>query len=598
MPFRKDLRRGQIEVVKAAIDRRTGNLNTQLPTGYGKTLTACCVYSSLRAMGMVDRLLYVVPSTSQLEQFLKDGAADLSDAGVGDPLNIVDLGYSRGNAIVEHRKNRAQVFAATIQALTSSGKAQIDVVNLLETSRWMIVFDEYHHYGDEAVWGKYAVKLPCVFRLAMSATPYRKGRDSAFGEPDVRVTYRSAQEEGAVKALTCHAYVYRIDAVLADGRVETFTTEEIAEQAGSNSPDAIEKMRVERAMRWSPKYVSPLVDIPVARMVRERISSGLPQQALVGAMCCSHAKLVCEQVSAMFPELRVDWVGTGENGRPPAENDKIIRAFCPPKVGGKRRPEDVNLDILVHVGMAGEGLDSVFVTEVIHLNPANINNTNNQENGRAARVMPGMDAAGQLGRINVDSSSEYAKFVGPAVMDLMDDLEAAPSGDDDDPNDPREDQQLPEEPKIRIFDMECIKVDEGEVARMAKAYVEAAGWGSSALDDPDHPIHAKAEELYRAFRQREADQFNTKAIHQQWRAAVDGARSTVTNIVIKRTMQPGVRFQASMVGDIKKRLNRAALTLYGAVNETTPIDALKQHYTWYVELQKKISTDGIPQWLQ
>ena len=177
----------------------------------------------------------------------------------------------------------------------------------------------------------------------------------------------------------------RLTCELQDGEFVTFTTDELAKAAGSSEPDAIERFKLTSKMRWSPKYVSPLVDRPIARMLATRARIGVGQ-ALVGAMCCSHAELVCEQIKTMYPELRVDWVGTGLSGRSDEQNKAVLRKFCPKKRDGQRRWDDVELDILVHVGMAGEGLDSVFVTEVIHLNPANINNQNNQENGRSARL--------------------------------------------------------------------------------------------------------------------------------------------------------------------------------------------------------------------
>ena len=52
----------------------------------------------------------------------------------------------------------------------------------------------------------------------MSATPNRPGDDSAFGKPDVSVTYRRAVLEGSVKPMQCHAYTYRIDAIENGGR--------------------------------------------------------------------------------------------------------------------------------------------------------------------------------------------------------------------------------------------------------------------------------------------------------------------------------------------------------------------------------------------
>jgi hypothetical protein len=605
LPYRKDPRGGQLQIINAVIERKTGTLNCQLPTGYGKTFTAYASYAALRSMGLVDRLLYVVPSVAQLDQLLDGAKEDFADVVLDGPQKIFDLGYSATLALKAHRNNTAQVFACTIQALVGSPTTWEAVTTLLAESRWIIVIDEYHHYAIEATWGRKACQLPCVFRLAMSATPYRKERDSAFGEPEIRVTYRQALKEGAVKKLICHSYVYRIDAVLPDGNIRTYTTEELVEEAGSTSPDKVQKMMVDRAMRWSPKYVSPLVDIPIARMTRERLDSGLPQQVLIGAMCCSHAELVCEQVKAMFPELRIDWVGTGDYGRPDVENRKIIKAFCPPKRLGddgksKRHPEDINLDVLVHVGMAGEGLDSVYVTEVIHLNPANINNQNNQENGRSSRIMDDLPAS--IGYINVDSSSPYAKFVGEAVMDLMDDPTAEPTKPCDlDQDDPIE-RMLPEEPRIRIVDMECIRVDQGEVDRLKAAYIQVGirdyGWDASVLNDPSHLLHLNAKQLFLDMRRREAEQFNTKSIHEQWLASVERARSACVTKALRKVFAKNARYPSSLAGDFKRKITQRAFAIHGPATKNTSVENLQKHYKWYVALESEIVNKGLPLWLQ
>ena len=68
-------------------------------------------------------------------------------------------------------------------------------------------------------------------------------------------------------------------------------------------------------------------------------------------MCCLHAEIVCKQIkdhidSMYTGQLTVDWVGTGPHGRSDGENRAIIRKFCPDKVDGKRRAEDIKLDDL------------------------------------------------------------------------------------------------------------------------------------------------------------------------------------------------------------------------------------------------------------
>ena len=63
----------------------------------------------------------------------------------------------------------------------------------------------------------------------------------------------------------------------------------------------------------------------------------------------------------------------------------------------------MRLDVLVHVGMAGEGLDTIYVSEIV-INPANKNNSNDQENGRGARYLPDVMAT-----VNVETGSDYAR---------------------------------------------------------------------------------------------------------------------------------------------------------------------------------------------
>jgi hypothetical protein len=421
----------------------------------------------------------------------------------------------------------------------------------------------------------------------MSATPYRPGDDSAFGKPDVTVTYRRAVKENAVKPLMCHGYTYRVDAI-DNGDVVSYTTQELTDKAGDSSPEALE--RVFREMRWSPKYISPLVDVPITRMLRNRIQTGFKLQALIGAFCCSHAQLVCEQVRAMFPELLVDWVGTGTNGRSDGENRRVLAQFCPPKREGKRHQSDIKLDVLVHVGMAGEGLDTVYVSEVIHLNPANRNNSNDQENGRAARFLPDV-----TGFINCESGTDYSRdFVGDLIELAFD----TPPGEvpDEDPEEPRQEQDqlelplLPDLPSIQIVDCELIEINTGEVERMAQAISEISGL---PLDSPE--LQVKAVELYKQMRRQEAERFNDRAVVEQWGEAVSNALSVVTRRTAQLMTTPGARMDKSLIGDIKKRINTKKKRALGAVDRD--VENLRRHYGWLKNLENELMQLGVPSWL-
>jgi hypothetical protein len=592
LSFKKNPRKGQRDVIEIAEDLTRRRLCAQLPTGYGKTFTASCVFSTLQHQGRTDRLLYLVPSTGQLDQFVQDGGADLADASVQGSHYICDVAYDKAaQSLRQHRMGTHQVFACTIQGLSSAGIGAT-IRSLMETGRWMICVDEYHHYGVDRTWGRSVIELErlpsCTFLLAMSATPYRPDDDSAFGRPDVSVTYKAAVMEKAVKPLRCHSYTYRVDAI-HDGDVVSYTTQEIADKAGDSSPEALE--RVFRQMRWSPKYISPLVDVPITRMQGKRLETGFKLQALIGAFCCSHAQLVCEQVRSMFPELSVDWVGTGTNGRSDADNRRVLAKFCPPKRDGKRCMEDIGLDVLVHVGMAGEGLDTVYVSEVIHLNPANRNNSNDQENGRAARFLPGV-----TGQINCESGTDYAKdFIGSLIEHSFD----TPPGEkpeDDDQEQQEEDAQLdlpllPDEPSIQIVGCECIEINTGEVHRMAQAICEITGL---SLDSPG--LYDKAVETWKKMRRDEAEKFNDRAAVEQWAEAVNNALSIVTRRTMQLMTTPGVRTDKNLIGDIKKRINSRKKRSLGAVDRD--VQNLRKHYNWLKALEADLIQLGVPSWLQ
>lgn len=600
LPFGKDLRKGQKRVLKTLPGRK--QLNVKLPTGYGKTYTGATVYSTLKAAGKVNRLLAIFPTGNQIKQFVKDGPSDLKCACVDGPLSIYDMRFFTTEALKQHKNNKVQIFATTIQSLIKDKGLSL-VGELMRTGLWMTLVDEYHHYGEHKTWGRTVLGMHHEFLLAMSATPYRPEDDSAFGSPDITVTYRQAVEEGAVKPLRGHAYHYLIDAIMKDGSVRSYTTAELADEVrkeiGDDKPEDIEKFLIRKEVRWSPKYVSPLVEIPIERMLRERMyTSGGFLQVIIGAMCVSHAKLICEQIKKMFPELRIDWVGTGKDGRSTAENEHIIeKLFCPEKdVRGNRHP---TLDVLVHVGLAGEGLDCIHVSEVVHLNQANVNNSNNQENGRSARKLENV-----IGNISYDSSSGYARggYVGDRIELAMD--EVVINQDDVEQKTPKDILNdlptLPDEPYIRIFDVELDRIDSGDPD--VKVYEQAAvatgrmPFTMEDLKDKNHPCHTVILESYKNYRRREAAENNSQSIVEQWKKKV-GEAVTATASQAVRILYNYRRVDSTTFGDVKKRINTRKKHVCG---ELVPnLEVCKKHWKWLVDLDREIhNSKKVPEWLQ
>jgi len=592
------LRSGQKDVCEAI--SRKPVVNAQLPTGYGKTRTAMASYKQLRDRGIVNRCLFVVPTTAQLRQFVQDGLEDYRAVGGEVGHAVVDVAYFEHRALLASQRNQAEFYCCTIQALCANGATWQLVEALTSEHQWLLVVDEYHHYGIDKAWGARIAELRFAARLAMSATPYRGGNDSAFGTPDVVVTYRrAAEDEGAVKPMSCHSYVYKIDFVSEEsGEVYSLSTDEVASLG--ESPDDIDLELIKRRMRWSPKYVSPLVDEPIARMERDRIRTGQPLQAIVYAMSCQHARLVYEQIKEMHPHLRIDWVGTGEYGRPPDENRRVLEKFCPPKENGERPRHKIGLDVLINVAMAGEGLDTRWVSEIIHLTPANISNQTNQKNGRGSRYLEDVKCC-----VNVDSTSEYAEYTGSDVMEIMDaDVSMLPDPSDDsgkEEMDPDDVDLVPDEPNIAIIDMECIQIDMGEVERMGMALASVgAPWTKQefekALGDPSHWIHQMAESEYRRMRMREAEKQNDVSVLHQWEQSVASALQSACRLSIAIMRGRKVRYERELAGMVKKRINQRKRGDCGGICKD--VDVLKQHYRWLVALQRQIKESGLPAWLR
>lgn len=290
--------------------------------------------------------------------------------------------------------------------------------------------------------------------------------------------------------------------------------------------------------------------------------------------------------------MTVDWVGTGDNGRSDGENRAILKRFCPDKVDGRRRPEDIDLDILVHVGMAGEGLDTIYVSDVVHLNRASLNNSNRQENGRAARFLEDV-----TGVIHVDSSSDFHAFVGPDIEHSFDHNDLLDIEDEDeattDSGNGQEIGELPEEPQIRIYDMQCIRIIKGEVEIMAKAMLSVGQWDDSLLADDG--FMQSAEQAYLKMKQRELEQFNDRSIVEQWKEKVGAASGLVTSRAIKAIYGSKGRLPASIAGEMKKRINSRKKRELGGVDQD--VDLLRRHYQWLQRLEQQLIKGEVPQWL-
>lgn len=419
-------RPGQSRLIEWMLDHveSAARLCVRWPGGYGKTAGIALAYMVLRQFGRVNRLLVVVANDQQRAQFRRDFPATCRRIGLAIKGDCVWEFDKTARAVRTSMFNRCEVFVVTIQMVSATNKKSTDpLIDLLgDGNRWMLAADEYHHYAQEKDWGK-SLQRVCDnvrFSLAMSATPTRDGAGTIFGEPDLVVTYREAVDQGAVKKLWLRRYHYTVKATTGDGNEVEYTTDELRQQLDNESLSDFEE-RV--GLRYSTKYIHPMILEPLLRLQDRRAASGKPLQMLIRAMSCRHAKYVCKVVQEVAPGLRVNWVGSGPNGQPDHVNAAVIEQFVPPA------GQDSQLDVLVQVQKVGEGSDSVMVCEIVDLALANIDGASNQLKQfifRGSRVIPGLDAEQQYCNVNVPSDAKLAglqqdeNLVGVSLMDWID----------------------------------------------------------------------------------------------------------------------------------------------------------------------------------
>jgi superfamily II DNA or RNA helicase len=420
-------RKGQAEVV---IYQRNNPalkiLPVKFPGGYGKTDTIALSYNDKRSAGQVDRLLIVVANDVQLAQIRDEFSAGCRRIGFEIPGGVFPCDANH-NAFGVSRKNKAEIYVTTIQRVSSTNRRKdFDMLrNLMQDGhRWMLAADEYHHYSTGNDWGIALQRLVnlSVFTIATSATPDRDNEPTIFGNPLVKVSYKNAVLENAVKKMELRHWDFRVVAEdIPTGQTVEFTTDQLRQEKGT---DEIDVFMQKRNLRFHPDYVNPVLQGAMNALFRDKLNLNPHAQLLVRALSCNHAKVICDQINSYGYSLSCDWIGTKSeyNGRPDDENAAVIKRFCPPKDTDGIRPNPT-LDILVQVGMAGEGFDSIMVSQLADLSLVAMKGNANQTKQfvlRGARWIPGGDVQYQVCRLNVGKDHPVLSIPGLDIMEWLD----------------------------------------------------------------------------------------------------------------------------------------------------------------------------------
>lgn len=598
-------------------------LCVQWPGGYGKTIGIALAYMILRQFGRVNRLLVVVANDQQRAQFRRDFPATCGRIGLAIKGNCAWEFDKTARALRMSMLNRCEVFVVTIQMVSATNRKATDsLMDLLaDGNHWMLAADEYHHYAQEKDWGK-SLQRVCDnvrFSLAMSATPTRDGNGTIFGEPDLVVTYREAVDEGAVKKLWLRRYHYTVKATTGDGSEVEYTTDELRQQLDNESLSDFEE-RV--GLRYSTKYIHPMILEPLLRLQDRRVASGKPLQMLIRAMSCRHAKYICNVVQEVAPGLRVNWVGSGPNGQPDHVNDAVIEQFVPP--AGKA-PE---VDVLVQVQKVGEGSDSVMVCEIVDLALANIDGASNQLKQfifRGSRVIPcecreqqkcNVCQEQQHCYVNVPSDAKLAgleqdgNLLGVSLMDWIDGDYSKAGTDSQEDLPPRDGEFTPApEDFLSIVvrrNAELTEVTDDMRGHFMKFVVGMNGCvveSSSHWDVENNPDHLEAaKRAYLVVANTHATEMDAQAQlenrAQKFEAEVGRLANHGAKIVSRAT---GEEISGRLIGKLAKRINGNLKAAIGRGREAWLDEDFDRAgrilHAWGCAIRDRVEGKGVLPWL-
>jgi hypothetical protein len=577
-------------------------LNVQWPGGYGKSIGIALGYKAKKLAGVVDRLLVVVANDTQRMQAVNDFAGDASLVDLrldGDVWQLdkepVTYRYSK--------ESRADVFVVTIQGVDASYKSELAFLKsmLKDTgSSWMVAADEYHHYATDRPWGD-ALKSFCdmdevAFTMATSATPSRDGTPTIFGSPHLKVTYREGRDQGALKTMLAKHYRYNVE-YLQDGEILTFTTDDLRTQI--NGAKNVDKFEVQNDLRHTSKYIYPLLSEPLIRLAARRDATGKPLQCLVRAAGCEHAKSICQQLRDITEGFDIDWIGTGEYGRTTEDNRRIRAAFCPPKDKNGIRPEPT-LDVLVQVGMAGEGFDTVYVAEIIDLAIRRLEGTANETAQfylRGSRSIPGVDEEHQVCYVNVPSDHPLAG-VDEQLMDWLDSPKdprelPLPPKDTGSPDDISDWPPLPDLETLNELKLvDLIEICDEEVENAFKNAKEEDSTFDLDITNPEHVERVRG--WMKVVKNQRAKEESEQERCKKVRGLIDRFAGRLASTVIKKTHVGS--YAKHMIGDKKKKVNSHLKYKFGPRNDMTE-ERLDIVYRYCQGLEDSVRAGEIPSWL-
>lgn len=599
---RKSLRKGQAEVFRCAASGKD-EITAVLPTGYGKSFVGVGVYLIQRAMGMVDRCLWLVPTDALRNQVTESAEGDARDLG-GRIAGACDITKEHKH-FRQHRQGTVELFVATYaQVARDDGFFS----ELMSRGRWLVIRDEGQRLREDRAWGTSTARLGGRCVLNLTATPVRSdgarsvavpSMDSDDGTrtilPDVAVGIRDAIEEKALRYPIGHVQHYFVDLQQPDGEIRRITTEELKEEGITD----FSSYETRKSLRYCRKYLSRMLLEIIQKYNEKNMRQEHEHQALVFAMTTAHAEALAAQLNDLAGHRFADWIGVNRDQR---TNEKVLNEYIGVSAHkGRRvqiRPED-RLPCLVQVDMASEGFNNPRTSILAFLHLIKSNAKLAQQIGRGLRRNPNIPNFHEdYCDVFASADTEIADYVNKLEVELEGVIPK--SAEERKPR--QSDLPLAEIPEVPFIDAEWQRTEivtpflastESERHKQIREIAERHGitgtpeqleqfitavYGGEQVAPKPEPQSYAAQEKY-------------------WRERSDKAVKTLASNVIKSRSNGS--FERSLMGDTIRLIHTAWSRHSGLTAAQMSADEHQRKYQWAREINEAMRDRGeVPAWLK
>jgi superfamily II DNA or RNA helicase len=554
----------------------------ELCTGYGKTIVGLGAYAILRARGLVDRLLILVPGDDQRQQFCDDVEDARQKLGV--PFGGAVVCSKAERELLGNRSGEYEIYVATYQQLNDGFFA-----TLMARGKWMVIPDECHHLRLEGRWAQNADRLVKVFTFYMSATPLRSDRLPLLGvprEPVVSVTYHEAFREKAVRRVKGRIEHYYVE-VQTDNGTERITTESLKEEGVTD----FSEYEARRQLRYAPGYLDWMLEKPLRLLVQRNAQHPGQHRMVVFAMSCKHAHYVSQQINALSEALgadaRAEWIGVGlglnDAIKTDKQNEQVLEAFR----GGK-------CSVLVQVGKVGEGFNVKQASILVFLHLICADARLLQQVGRGIRRNSDVAWEEDYCVVYASADTPIAETVKKMELDSCETKEPGLEGPDE-PNGPM------------WFDIPGFVVvdamhDRTQYVSPQRIEMPATDYDREFAEKFNIPL----DELiaYNESRAQPAgsvpqtiEMADNQAFKHQCEM-VKGAQRVLTGNMVAVLRTNGGEITKALVGKLKREINARWVGMNGKGHEAMNTDGFRRKHRWLQEVNEGVKSGKLPPWLR